>query len=86
MISCEATNQTWLQGLGWQWGKPAREVEPGDIVLKNHGYREKVVAVYPSASGKTVMVTFEWRDSWNGQLKWTSQRVRAGRILAIAHA
>jgi len=36
---------TWLQGIGPHVGKPAGELQTGDVVVYNYGYIGRVVAV-----------------------------------------
>lgn len=45
-----------LQGIGLVAARPAREVEAGDTLVWNYGYRYEVVSVDPSPSGRTLTV------------------------------
>lgn len=72
-----------LQGIyGQHPAVKASELKPGDITVWNGGYTEKVIALEPSKSGKTVKATFEYKDS-NGKKVRTTRKFGAERLVGI---
>ncbi len=72
-----------LQGIyGQHPAVKASELKPGDITVWNGGYTEKVIALEPSKSGKTVKATFEYKDS-NGKKVRATRKFGADRLVGI---
>lgn len=72
-----------LQGIyGQHPAVKASELKPGDITVWNGGYTEKVIALEPSKSGKTVKATIEYKDS-NGKKVRTTRKFGAERLVGI---
>lgn len=46
-----------LQGIGKRKAIPAYKLVPGSVILYNFGYKGLVLAVQPSATGKTYTIT-----------------------------
>lgn len=72
-----------LQGIyGQHPAVKASELKPGDITVWNGGYTEKVIALEPSKSGKTVKATIEYKDS-NGKKVRATRKFGAERLVGI---
>ena len=72
-----------LQGIyGQHPAVKASELKPGDITVWNGGYTEKIIAVEPSKSGKTVKATIEY-ESMNGKTVRTTRKFGADRLVGI---
>lgn len=55
-----------LQGIyGEQKAKPVKDLEVGDIITWNYGYKSEVVGLVPSRTGKTVTVMLKSFESGN---------------------
>ena len=79
----DKTKTIHLQGIyGQHPAVKASELKPGDITVWNGGYTEKIVAVEPSKSGKTVKATFEYKDS-NGKKVRATRKFGADRLVGI---
>lgn len=74
-------NTTWIQGFGACYGKPAVELQPGDIMGWNYGYTSEVINIV-SETPTTVTITEQW-DSGEGNKKSTTRRFKKSRIVAI---
>lgn len=72
-------NAVKLQGLpGWQPAKKAIDLRPGDVLLWNFGSTSTVTVVTPSATGKSVTVSFT-----DEQGKLWRRIFRAQRLVAV---
>ena len=60
----QPSNTVKLQGIsGYLPGTPAGSLRPGMVTVWNYGYKERVLSVTPSKTGKTVYVDIECIDS-----------------------
>lgn len=72
-------NEVRIQGVGWQPAKAAKELKKGDVTMWNGGYKDEVVNVIPSKTGKTVVVML--KDGKSGETY--PRKMGADRLVAI---
>ena len=72
---------TWLQNVGYAYGKPAGELKVGDIMGWNGGGTTEVTKIIRETE-KTVTVEERWYD-YDGVEKLTPRNLVKNRIVAI---
>jgi len=79
----QPANTVKLQGIpGYQPGIPAGELRPGMVTVWNYGYKELIIDVQPSKTGKTVSVKMRCIDSgYEG-----TRKMNANRLVVVDHA
>ena len=65
-----------LQGIGWVEARPADTVSPGESLMWNYGYSNKVIAVAPCGE-KFLTFTLESQDGSTHQRKLKRSRLVA---------
>lgn len=68
-----------LQGIGKMPAIKAKELKPGMITVWNFGYKEKIVDIIPTKTGKSIKCTIISMNS-GGKLTRT---LRVDRLVAI---
>lgn len=71
-----------LQWIGQQPAVKASELKPGDITVWNGGGTEKIIAVTPSKSGKTITATIEYTGI-GGKIKRSTRRFGVNTLIGI---
>ena len=68
-----------LQGIGSNPAKAVKDLQEGDIIVWNFGYKSLVMRLIPSDSGKTYMAVLLALDSG----KVSNRRMGADRLVAV---
>lgn len=71
-----------LQWIGQHPAVKASELKPGDITVWNGGGTEKIIAVTPSKSGKTLTATIEYTGV-GGKIKRSTRRFGVNTLIGI---
>lgn len=66
-----------LQGIGLVSAVPATEVQPGDVLVWNHGYKSDVIALEPKGEQSYTLRTRSHHDG-----KEYARTIRRTRLLA----
>lgn len=74
-------NSTWIQGFGECLGKPAGELNVGDVLGWNAGHTSTVVDVI-NETAKTITFQTEWID-YTGKPQLYERKFLKTRIVAI---
>ena len=73
------SNTTWLQGIGYAYGKPAGQLQVGDVMAWNYGGTSTVVSI-DKQTEKTITITESAPDSY-GYVG--SRTMRKNKIVAM---
>jgi len=68
------------QAIGWVPAKLGNEIEPGDVMIWNYGYRSDVISMKVSKSGKTASLTL--RECESGRIN--TRRIAMATKYAVA--
>ena len=73
-------NTVKLQGIyGAHKGKPTKDLNVGDVIVWNYGYKSEVVEIIPSKTGKTI--TFMLKSFESGNI--SPRKMGADRLVVI---
>ena len=68
-----------LQGIGKRQAINTAELQIGDIILWNFGYKSQVVGIHPTKSGK--QINFDLKSLQNGEIN--VRRMGGERLVAV---
>ena len=77
-------NSTWLQGLGACAGKPAGELQTGDVLGWNGGCTSTVAAIL-ATTPTTITIQESWTAPGGVLLQYGQRRLKKSRIVAIVN-
>ena len=66
-----------LQGIGRHYAIKAEEIVPGNVIIWNFGYKNAVLAVHPSRTGKTLVIELKGENGQTYKRKTTVDRLFA---------
>ena len=72
---------TWLQGVGWTYGKPAKDLKVGDIMVWNYGYTSEVAEIIKETP-RTIIIDEQYSD-YDGSIKHGQRKFKKDRIVAV---
>lgn len=72
-----------LQGIGIVEGIKAKNILVGDILVWNNGGTEEVIEIEFSKTGKTLVATIRYYDSFNKEYKTTTRKLGSERIVCV---
>jgi len=75
-IKNERSGHVWLQFHGWQKGKPAGEIKPGDILMWNYGHTSEVLSIVKETA-KTITITNKCDSGYISDVRFNKTRLVA---------